>query len=151
MKKISILIISQLIMVFAFIGCESAEDISRSFDMEVPTCKVQNDSSVVAAGSTVDLKIQLSDNVGLSKIEFAYDAWTVSESVNLADQGNPKSYLYQVSVKVPVTALVSWSETVYRNDGSSYVTTQLYHKLTLKAYDVNGNLRTTYVYIKIGA
>jgi hypothetical protein len=151
MKNKLLIIIVQLFLVFVFASCESAEEISRSFDLEVPTCKVQNDSSVVAAGSTVDLKVQLSDNVGLSKLEFAYDAWTVSESVNLVDQGSPKSYLYQVTIKVPATALTSWFETVYRNDGSSYVTTQVYHKLTLKVYDVNGNMRTAYVYIKVSA
>lgn len=149
MKKNLILIIGQLILTFAFIGCESAEEISRSFDLEVPTCKVEKDSSIVTAGSTVDLKVQVTDNAGLSKLEFSYDPWAVSESVNLADLGSPKSYLYQVTVKVPTTALTSWSETVYRNDGSSYVITQFYHKLTLKAYDVNGNLRTSYTYIKV--
>jgi len=149
MKKNLIRIIGQLMLIFAFVGCESAEEISRSFDLEVPACKVENDSLAVVAGSMVDLKIQLSDNVGLSKLELAYDAWSVSESLSLEDKANPTSYLYQVSVKVPTTALKSWSETVYRNDGSSYVTTQVYHKLTLKAYDVNGNLRTAYVYIKV--
>lgn len=149
MKNKLLIIIGQLLLVFVFASCESAEDISRSFDLEVPTYKVQNDSSVVVAGSVVDLKIQLSDNVGLSKLEFSYDAWAVSESVSLLDQGNPKSYLYQIAVKVPTTALTSWSETVYRNDGSSYVVTQLYHKLSLKVYDVNGNVRIAYVYIKV--
>ena len=148
-KKNLIIILGQLIIASAFFGCQSSEDISRSYDMEVPTCKVQNDSAAVVAGSTVELNIRLSDNAGLSKVEFAYDAWSISESVNLADQGNPTLYQYKVSVKVPTTALKSWSETVYRNDGSSYVTTQAYHKLVLKVYDVNGNVRIAYTYLKV--
>ncbi len=149
MKNKLVIISVQLMLAFAFASCESAEEISRSFDLEVPVCKVQNDSAVVAAGSVVNVNVQLSDNVGLSKLEFSYDAWTIGESLSFSEQGNPKSYLYQTTVQVPATALTSWSETVYRNDGSSYSMTQMYHKLTLKVYDVNANVRTSYIYLKV--
>lgn len=129
-------------------SCESAEDISRSFDMEVPKCIVVNDSLVVEAGTSVTIQVNVSDNVGLSRLELSYGDWYVNEALDLSDT-KPQEYTYTATVNVPADAEKEWDEVVYRNDGSSYTIRQVYHQIQLLAYDVNRNKRKTIIYLQV--
>lgn len=130
------------------ISCESAEEISRSFDMEVPTCIVLNDSMAVQAGTSTQIEVQISDNAGLSRVELSYGEWFINEATDLS-ANKPLSYTYTAKIDIPADAEKEWDEVVYRNDGSSYTIHQVYHQIQLLAYDINQNKRKTIIYLQV--
>ena len=132
-----------------FYACESAYDISMKSDHEVPSYKVLTDSLLVQPGQNIEIKVEVSDNKGLSTLVFAYDNWNIQESISLIDFGYPKTYLFTSTITIPVDAAKEWVEDLERNDGSVIKITQRYHKLSLEATDINLNVRNIPIYVKV--
>ena len=147
MKHSLIMIICSFLLVFY--ACETAEDISAKMDHEVPSYKVLTDSLIVHAGQIVNIKVEVSDNVGLDKLVFSYGKWLLRESVSLKELNCPKSYLFETTLIIPEDAVKEWDEEVITNTGTSYKITQHYHKLNLEATDKNMNVRNIPIYIKV--
>jgi hypothetical protein len=145
MNKIIFVILAAL----GFYACETSEDISFGLDHEVPSYRVLTDSLQVQTGQTVEIKVEVSDNSGLSKVVFSYGDWLIRESISLADFNFPKNYTFQTAIIIPADAAKEWQEDVILNDGSKKTITQHYHKLLLQATDVNMNTRNIPVYIQV--
>jgi hypothetical protein len=132
-----------------FYACETAEDISLGMDHEVPSYQVLTDSLVVHPGQTVEIKVNVTDNAGLSKLVFAYGNWLLRESVTLDELNYPLSYSFTTSLTIPEDAEKEWEEDFVQNNGATLKIVQQYHKLILEATDVNKNVRNIPVYIKV--
>lgn len=126
---------------------QSAEDISYGFDHEVPQYKVLTDSLVVDPLQGVTLIVEVSDNVGLKRLEFSYSDWKLMEAHNISD--SPRKLTFETSIHIPIDAEKVWQEKVTQNDGTIVTITQTYHRLTLLATDVNQNVRRIPIYIKV--
>lgn len=151
MKISKLFPIAAILCLSVFTACETSEDISNGFDHEVPVCTVLTDSMEVERGATINIKVNASDNVGLSSV-LLEGLWQIREYVLLDDAGNPKTYSFSADIVVGKDAAYEpWDENVYLNDGSSYKIKQYYHKLEFTAVDVNMNKRKAIVYIKIKA
>ena len=148
MKHI-ISIISVFFLLAFFNACDSSEDISYKMDHEVPSYKLLTDSLLVQQGQNVEIKVEISDDAGLSTIVFSYDVWSVRESFSLMEENYPKSYTFAITITIPDDAEKEWIEEVIRNDGSTVRIPQQYHKLNIEASDVNLNVRNIPVYIKV--
>jgi len=144
-------IVSVMVVCFLafFFACESSEDISRKMDHEVPSYKVLTDSLTVAPGQQIEIKVEISDNAGLSKLLLTYGNWGIQEVLSLADLNYPKTYLFTTKVSVPNDAAKEWVEDFIRNDGYVLKINQKYHKLNLEATDINMNVRNIPVYIRV--
>jgi len=109
----------------------------------------------VKAGVTIEISVEISDNVGLKTAGLSYSSWLFSKYINFANpEGdiplNPSSYTFTAQVEVPENAIATpWLENYYFNDGSLMKITQSYHKLELTVVDVNMNVRTTPIYVKV--
>lgn len=139
-----------LSLVFAAIvsSCgESAEDISFGYDHEPPKYTVLTDSLAVTPLQQVPLKVEITDNEGLRKLSFSYGDWSIVKAVTI--EGSPKSYVFQDTITVPADAIREWTESVTLNTGGTMTVSQTYHKLTIEATDVNMNVRTIPIYIKV--
>lgn len=145
MKNI-VSIITGIILLTGIVSCESSEDISNNMDHEVPSYKVLTDSLVVNAGQTVSIKVDVSDNGGLSKLVFSYNNWKLRESITLA---SPKTYSFETSLTIPADAEKEWEESIVQNNGATVKITQQYHKLVLEATDIHMNIRIIPIYIKV--
>lgn len=105
-------------------------------------------------GSTIDISVDISDNVALKTAEISYGNWLFSKYINFTNpEGDiplkPKSYNFTAQVVVPENAVTSpWLENYYFNDGSSMKITQSYHKITLTITDVNMNVRIIPIFVK---
>lgn len=180
--------ILSIIIAFGFMSCESADDISKRLDHEVPICKSltlsdngqtkvidDNISSLllwgvvpqtnlekislptlsVAKGSTLDISVEISDNIAIKTAEIAYSPWLFSKYINFANpEGDipltPKSYTFTAQVVIPDNAVVTpWLEDYYFSDGSSMKITQSYHKITLTVIDINMNKRIIPIFVKV--
>lgn len=151
-RKLNLLLTIFAFSAIIFSSCgDNADDYSFSLDHKIPAYTIYNDSIEVNAGQSFDVKVDLSDEAGLSKISFSYSSWGISENFLLAEEGNPKSYTFSRTITVPADAQTEWEETVVRNDGSTYVKKEQYHKLILKATDVNLNEVTVLVRVKVKA
>lgn len=146
MKKIKYVILLT-ISIFLASCIESAEDRSLSLDHKVPSYKVLTDSLLVNKSDSVEIKVKVSDESGLSQVLFSYGDWLINEKINLAL--SPKEYLFQTKIKIPADAETEWQETITANDGTSKTITQHYHKLQLYATDVFLNVRIIPVYIRV--
>jgi len=118
--------------------------------------EVINLSTVIATkGSTIDISIELSDDVALKTAELSYSDWLFSKYINFTNpEGDiplkPKNYNFTAQVVVPQTAVTGpWIETYYFNDGSSMKITQNYHKLVLTVTDINMNVRIIPIFVKV--
>ncbi|MDR2086538.1 MAG: hypothetical protein LBP72_05125 [Dysgonamonadaceae bacterium] len=138
-----------LIFSLAFSACETAENISFGMDHETPSGMAVTDSLQVHPGQTVDIKIAVSDNAGLSKVVFSYGEWMIRESVSLAELNYPQSYTFETSIVIPEDAITAWEEDVILNDGSKKTIVQHYHQLLLEATDRNMNVKDIPVYIRV--
>ena len=143
MKKIFLI----LIALATFVACETSEDISFGLDHEVPSYRVLTDSLQVKKGQTVTIKVEVSDNAGLSKVVFSYGDWVIREAIMLDEK--PKSYTFETSILIPDDAATEWQEGIILNNGSKQTITQHYHKLLLEATDINMNVRNIPIYIKV--
>lgn len=132
-----------------FYACETAEDLSKRLDHEVPFCKVLTDSLIVYAGQSIEIKVDVSDNAGLDKLVFSYENWFLRETVSLRELNYPKSYRFETRLVIPDDAEKEWEEEVITNTGASYKITQCYHKLNLEATDINMNVRNIPIYIQV--
>jgi hypothetical protein len=133
----------------AFFACESAEDISNGMDHEVPSYKVLTDSLLVQAGQNVEIKVEIADNAGLSKVVFSYDNWLIRESFDLLEEKYPMSYTFTTVVAIPDDAAQVWEEDEVLNDGTTIKIRQQYHSLNLEVTDINMNVRNVPVYIRV--
>ena len=106
-------------------------------------------------GSTIDISVVITDNVGLKTAELSYSNWLFSKYINFANpEGDiplkPKSYTFTAKVVVPADAVTTpWLESYYFNDGSSMKITQSYHKMILTVSDVNMNVRIIPIFVKV--
>jgi hypothetical protein len=133
---------------FIYIACgDNADEISFGYDREVPQVVLLADSLEVAPLQEVTLKAELSDNAGLSKLVFTYGNWAIAEAVELKD--NPKTCAFERTLTIPADAEKEWSDFVTLNTGETKPVTETYHKLALTVTDINMNLRTVYIYIKV--
>ncbi len=125
----------------------TAEDISFGYDHVVPQSKVLTDSIVAKPTQTIDVKIEVTDNVGLQKLVLTYPDWGISQVVDLTD--TPKNYLFEASVEVPSYAIKQWEETITEKDGTVRTIVQTYHPLVIVATDVNMNQSSTRISVKV--
>lgn len=186
MQKIVYVVLA--ILLTGLVSCESAEEISRGYDHEVPVCqsltlKVNSETKVIddnivsqllwgvipqtnletivlptvtaSPGSTVELSIEISDNVAVKTAELSYSSWLYSKYINFANPVDdipltPERYTFVASITVPANAVTTpWIETYNFNDGSTMKYIQSYHKLTLTVVDVNMNSRSIPVFIRV--
>ncbi len=126
-------------------SCESAEEISFGLDHTVPVITFSQDRGEAARNQTYEIEIFVSDESGLASVDVSYTEWSFQFSKKLSGE---KAYSEKLQIEVPSDALLQWEEVKYRNDGSSYTETEMYHKFTVVAYDVNQNKRTSYFYLK---
>lgn len=147
-KEIKYILLTLLALVFYACG-ESAEDISFGYDHEVPQYEVLTDSLVVDPLTTVDLKVRISDNEGLSKYVFSYGNWAINKAEELDKAGIIKEFLFEMTITVPADAEKEWEETVIEKDGATRTIIQTYHKLEMTITDINMNVTKVPVYIKV--
>jgi hypothetical protein len=106
-------------------------------------------------GGTVDISVELSDKAGLKTAELSYANWLFSKYINFVnpEDGTPlnlKTYTFTATVPVPSDAVTEpWLENYYYNDGSSIKIVQSYHKMTLEVVDINMNVRTIPIFVKV--
>lgn len=147
MRKRIIYTLVVSIVVFLSSCGETAEEISAGMDHEVPSYKVLTDSLVVSPLQEVQLKVEISDNAGLSRIVFSYGNWGLNSAINI--EGSPKTHLFETTVTIPQDAAKEWVESVTENDGTIVQKSQTYHKLVLTATDINMNVKAIPIYIKV--
>lgn len=140
---INILLLS---VTFLLGACESAEDISFGFDHSVPEIVFENDSVTVSPGSGLALNLKIMDNVGVASWELSYPNWNFRKFGKV--EGVKECGLSETIV-IPDDAKLEWEEVKYRNDGSTYIATEIYHRIVVVATDVNLNKRTSYLYVRI--
>ena len=110
---------------------------------------------VATKGSTIDISVEISDNVALKTAELSYPNWLFSKYINFANpEGDiplkPQRYTFTAQVEVPATAItVPWLESYYFNDGSSMKISVAYHKLLLTVVDINMNSRVIPIFVKV--
>lgn len=134
-----------VVMLLAFCGCESAEDISFGLDHTVPTITFSQDRGEAARNQTYEIEILVTDEAGLASVDVSYVDWSYQYSKKFTGE---TSYSEKLAIEVPADALLEWEEVKYRNDGSTYTELETYHKFTVVAYDVNQNKRTSYFYLR---
>jgi hypothetical protein len=137
------------ILLFIAVSCETPEDILNNLDHQVPEITFETDTLVIAAGANGNARVTVEDEAGVERIEFSYGAWQINQIFNLSEEGNPASHSVDLEFTVPVDAETQWDETFYFNDGSSIEILQQYHKLLVNSWDVNRNMNTAILYVKI--
>lgn len=125
----------------------SAEERSLSLDHKVPSYEVLTDSLVVDKLQEVNLSVRVADESGLYRLVFSYGDWMLNEIIYM--EKAPEEYLFETSIAIPENAKTSWEEITTYHDGSTAKITQSYHKLTLSVTDVNMNVRTVPIYVKV--
>lgn len=146
MKYIYNILLMCAMTVFCY-SCESADDISKESDHEVPQYEVLTDYLEVPRGQSVTLKVNVSDNEGLSQMVFSYGSWAISEKIYV--ENNAKSYSFERTIEVPADAAIEWNESLIENDGTEVPFIQKYHKLTLTVTDINMNVRVIPIHISV--
>jgi hypothetical protein len=137
------------ILLFIALSCETPEDILKNLDHKVPEISFDTDTLVIAAGANATALVMVKDESGIDRIEFSYGAWQINQVFNLSEEGSPESHSVSIEFTVPLNAETQWEEILYFNDGSSIVILQQYHKLLVKSWDVNRNMNTGILYVKI--
>lgn len=145
-KRIIYTLVVSMVVFFTACG-ETAEEISNGMDHQVPGYTVSTDSLVVSPLQEVQLEVEITDNVGLAKLVFAYGSWGMTETINI--DGSPTKHVFNKTITIPQDAAKEWNESVTENDGTVVSVHQTYHKLTLTATDVNMNVRVIPIYIKV--
>lgn len=134
-----------LLMILAFVSCESAEDISYSLDHSVPVITFSNEKGECTRGGKYVIDVFVEDESGLKSVDISYSSWGFQYSKKLSGE---KNLTEKLEIDIPSDALLEWEEIEYRKDGSSYTVIETYHKFTVVAYDMNQNKRTSYFYVK---
>ncbi len=137
------------ILLFFAVSCETPEDILNNLDHQVPEITFTTDTLVIAAGANATATVTVEDEAGIDRIEFSYGSWQINQIFNLSEEGSPDSHTLNLEFTIPLDAETQWDETLYFNDGSSIVILQQYHKLLLNSWDVNRNMNTAILYVKI--
>jgi hypothetical protein len=137
------------ILLFIAFSCETPEDILKNLDHKVPKITFQTDTLVIAAGVNATALVSVEDESGIDRIEFSYGAWQINQVFSLSEEGSPELHSVSIEFTVPLNAETQWEEILYFNDGSSILILQQYHKLLVKSWDVNRNMNTGILYVKI--
>jgi len=117
--------------------------------------KISLPTLTATKGSTINVSVEISDNVALKTAELSYSNWLFSKYINFANPegdipATPKSYTFTAQIVVPDNAVTTpWIEDYYYNDGSSVKIIQSYHKLSLTVVDMNMNKRIIPIFVKV--
>jgi len=144
MKKLIYLITG--VICITFISCE--HDINNGIDFLSPKGVIESDTLEVMRGDSVKINILLSDESGISRVSFSYADWNITDDVLIEKVSMTNQYQYTYTVKVPLSASLEWQENFQKHDGTNFLITQHYHKLSLTCYDGLKNKNTFYIYIK---
>lgn len=124
------------------------QDINEGVDFASPRVTTVRDTFEVSRGETVDLNAVLSDESGVAYVSLEYSDWDIKTEEEL-DAATTGTYTFKYSFKVPDDAMLSWTETYTKHDGTKFDITQSYHKIALTCYDGVRNQNTIYFYVKV--
>ena len=117
--------------------------------------KITLPTLTVSKGDTINISVEISDDIALKTAEMSYGVWLFSKYINFANpEGNipktPQTYKFSAQVIVPASAVTTpWLEDYYFNDGSSMKITQSYHKILFTVSDINMNVRIIPIFVKV--
>ena len=144
MKKLIYLIAISLCI--TLISCE--QEINKGVDFISPKAFIESDSLEVFRGDSVNIKILLTDESGISHVSLSYPEWNINDDVLIGEENITNQYHYSYTIKVPMNAVLEWEENYQKHDGTNYLITQHYHKFLLTSYDGVKNKNSIYIYIK---
>jgi len=125
----------------------ACEDPNSAFDITSPQAVISVDTLEAHREDIVTLNARLSDDSGIKSYTFEYGNWSIITDTIFQDC--PRQYDFLIKVAVPTDAQTDWTETYQKNDGSTFLITQTYHKLSLTFYDAVKNKNVVYFYIKV--
>ncbi len=129
-----------------FVAC--SHDINDGIDFISPKAVIENDTLEVTRGDSVTIRALIKDESGISSVTFTYSAWNINDDVVIDAENMPTEYDYSCKIKVPTDAALEWQENYQKHDGTTFLITQHYHKLSLTCYDGVKNKNIFYFYIK---